>query len=1032
MAQYDINLRDYFRILRRRKGIVILVPLIFALSSFALAILQAPRPLYRATAVVRFERAVSVSGLLQELVSAAPVGNVETQAALIKGFPVLGLAAKKLALIPQAASADEIRTTPAYLRAIDQLHGQIAVKLSEGTSLIEISATSPDPVEAARVANSVAEAFQQDNFEARGRQVREAREFIERQLGEVGARLRESEDELKAFKEANRILVFPEETKESLRRLAALEGDYAGVRAAIGETEAQLRLLQTGKVLGRPTGPSPDGADPTVTKIYGSLSDLTLQRDALLLSLLPGHPQVQQLDAQITNLRTSLGDALTSRLQALRARADELQRSIARLRQEQATIPAAEIRMARMEREVKVAERMFSLLKEKHQEALIREKEQVAEISLVRPAVVSPKPINSPQALPKAAIGLVIGLVMGFILAFVVETLDTSVGAIDDVESFLESPVLGVIPHLDVRSELSEEGGPPVTLDRNAEEKYSFLISLFLPNSRVVEAIRGLRTNLLFSGLDQNLKTIMVTSATPGEGKTTVAINLAIVLAQLGKRTLLIEADLRNPFLHHAFGIPREPGFTDVVVGSARLDEATLTFSDFVLGRAGLESLIDRPGLDNLFLLPSGHQPPNPTEFLSAPALAAVLADLRQRYDYVVVDCAPILPVADPAILGARVDGTLLVVRVGSVARAALRRAKALLEAARARLLGVCLTGVKAEVSPDYAEMGYYRYRYEARDRRPARSPWLGTLAGDRKSNLRGLVLLLVLLLLVAGGLWAWQAGRFRLPFVGRLGDIVRQVEPVRPAPGPARVAREVIPGPSAGPSRGSGPSEAARATPIFTPEQPASERDLATGWTPTPTTVTARAEPPAWQPEAATPRATPTPPLLASRLPEQRAGEREVAVAPAARRPAPPTPPVTPAPAAPAPAGPSSADSRPEPAGPPRYAVQLHAFPSADEARRVIEDYRAAGPGDENLAVTALSATKLRVLGHAFTSTPVADPGEAAGGLPPLSINGPRAPWRVLAGTFETPEQAEALGWRLLRQGRIAEFLIVETPPAP
>ncbi len=566
MAQYDINLRDYLRILRRRKGIIILVPLIFAVSSFGFALLQAPRPLYRTTAVVRFERAVNITGLLQELVTYSPVGNVETQAALIKSFPVTSLAARKLALIPAGTTREQIQASPAHMREIARIQDLVTVKQGEGTSLLEISVTSNDAQEAPRVANSVAEAFQEDNFATRSRQVREAKEFIERQLEEVGTRLHDSELELKNFKQSNRILLFPDETRESIRRLAALESESTDIRAASAEAEEQLRALGAGQTLARPSGLSSDGNDP-LSKLYASLSELLLQRETLLVILLPGHPQVKQIDSQIANVRRSIRDSLTARLQALRARADEVQRNIARLRQQQAGIPEAEIQLARMERDVKVSERLFSVLKEKYQEVLIREKEQVSEISLVRPAMLSLAPINPPQALPKAAAGLVIGAVLGLVLAFVVEALDTSIGAIEDVESFLESPVLGVIPHIDVQAELSEEE-QLVALDKETEQKYAFLISLFLPNSRAVEATRGLRTNLLFSGLEQELKTIMVTSATPMEGKTTIAINLAIVLAQLGKRTLLVEADLRNPFLHHAFGIAKEPGLHDVVLRS--------------------------------------------------------------------------------------------------------------------------------------------------------------------------------------------------------------------------------------------------------------------------------------------------------------------------------------------------------------------------------------------------------------------------------------------------------------------------------
>jgi uncharacterized protein involved in exopolysaccharide biosynthesis/Mrp family chromosome partitioning ATPase len=738
MAQYDINLREYFRIIRRRRGIVILVPLLFAFSAFALAFLQAPKSLYQATAVVRVERALSMAGFLQEVLTFNPESTLETQAALIKGFPVMSLTAKNLGLIPQGATLAEIRASAAYLKAIHDLEEQVEVQRVEDTSLIEINATSDNPKEAARIGNSTAKAFQDDNLATRSRHVREARKFIEAQLQEVGSGLRQSEERLGAFQETSEIILLPEETKAVLDRLVALEADFTKTKHSIAETVAQLKILEEGKTLSRPTSPTSDTPDPVLSKLYISLSDLKLRRDDLLLTLHPAHPEVKQVDAEIANVRQSLRGTLGSRLKALTRQSTEIRKSIARLKQEQATLPETALEMARKERDVEINSRIFSLLKERYQEALIKEKEQVAEVSLVKPATIPTEPINPPAAVPKAGVGLVIGLIMGGVLAFVVETMDTSIGAIDDVESLLETSVLGVIPDLDVEAELAQEKGESVSLDQETKEKYTMLLSLFLPKARIVEAFRALRTNLFFSGLERDLKTLMITSSTQMEGKTTVAINLAIGLAQLGKRTLLVEADLRNPFLHHAFGIPKEPGVAEVVIGSVQLDEAVRSFPDLILGRAGIEGLIDRPGIDNLYLIPSGDQPANPTEFLSAQGMADFIAEVRQRYDYVVFDAAPILPVADSSILGAHVDGTLMTVRVGRVARAALRRAKALLEGARAQVLGVCLTGVRAEVSPDYAEMAYYRYRYGPRKQTPTPSVGIwGFLGGEFKKKLK-------------------------------------------------------------------------------------------------------------------------------------------------------------------------------------------------------------------------------------------------------------------------------------------------------
>ena len=274
MAQYDINLREYFRIVRRRKGIIILVPLLFALSTFTLALLQAPKPLYQAKAVVRVERALSMAGFLQEMFTYNPESNLETQAALIKGFPVMTLTAKKLGLIPEGATRDEIRVTPASLKAIRDLEDQVEVEQVEATSLIEIKATSANPKEAVRIANSTAKAFQEDNLATRSRHVREARKFIEGQLQEVGSGLRQSEEQLGTFQETNEILLLPEETKAVLNQLVTLEADFEENRRALAETVAQLKLLEKGKAVARPLDPIADTSDPALSKLYASLSDL--------------------------------------------------------------------------------------------------------------------------------------------------------------------------------------------------------------------------------------------------------------------------------------------------------------------------------------------------------------------------------------------------------------------------------------------------------------------------------------------------------------------------------------------------------------------------------------------------------------------------------------------------------------------------------------------------------------------------------------------------------------------------------------
>ena len=416
------------------------------------------------------------------------------------------------------------------------------------------------------------------------------------------------------------------------------------------------------------------------------------------------------MEARIANVRASLVQALSSKLQVLRAHAAEAQKAIANVRAKQAALPGAALEATRIERDVKVNERIFSLLKERLQEALIKEKERGAEVSIVRPAIAPTVPVNPVQPLARAQFGLLIGLILGLILAFLVEALDNSIGAIDEVESLMDTRVLGVIPALDPKLDLAEE--PTEVASPDDVGRHPFLTSLFAPKARLAEAFRSLRTNVVFATLERDLKIILVTGGSQMEGKTTVALNLAITLAQLGKKTLLVEADLRRPYIRHALGLVKAPGLSEAVLGSVSLGDVTLGIAELMMGKAGMERLLDSPGMDNFFVLLSGYPPSNPSELLSSQGLVKVLTEARAQYDYVILDSSPILPVPDAAILASRADVTLLVIRVGHMPRVALRRAKALLDATSTRLLGVCLSGVRPDLSSDYAEMASYGYRY--------------------------------------------------------------------------------------------------------------------------------------------------------------------------------------------------------------------------------------------------------------------------------------------------------------------------------
>ncbi len=699
-----MSLRDYWRIIRRRKWIIGAVTIIFGVASVLLGEITRPAPVFQATANVRVERVTTGANFLAELLTVSAGDNLATQAAIIRGFPVLERAAKLLKRIPEDVPSEKIRNDPEYQKIVKRLQGQVRAEQEANTNILKITATSGDKTEVAKVANAVAEAYRNESISTRNQQVVKAKEFIETRRKEVGDRLREAEEQLRSLKEQRGFISLNDETTNALARVAALEAEYDRARRARDEVAGFLRHLQDNRAAAARIAPDP--SDTGLAKLAAALTDLQTQRENLLLTFTPRHPQAQELDAQIENLRDSLRQELEARLRTLTARAGDLEARVRQARAQNQALPEVALEMARVQREVKLNEELFTQLETKYQEVQIREREKIEEVHIELPATEPADAANRPDFGTKFLAGILVGLLLGLVLAFTVESLDTSIGTIEDVENFLSVPVMGLIPDIGP-DDLVIAGAPD-----GRQEAQPFLITLQNPSSPIAEAYRSLRTNLDFVALERQVKTLVITSASRTEGKSTTAVNLAIAMAQMGRKTLLVETDLRKPFLHFAFGIPKEPGLAEAILGNQPWTAVVRTVTDLMLGRLGLDQIVGAPNIDKLHLITSGTPPSNPAEFLNSQRMTELIAAFREQFDIVIFDCAPVLPVTDAAILASKTDGTLLVHRVGTIARAALRRSKTLLENVHGRVLGIVLTGLKAEISPDFEELEYYRYGY--------------------------------------------------------------------------------------------------------------------------------------------------------------------------------------------------------------------------------------------------------------------------------------------------------------------------------
>ena len=710
MAQYDVDLRDYWRVIRKRKAQILFMVLLVGLCSYGFAKFREPAPLFEAGSAIKIDRFSNLASILTGGLWRQSE-NMETHAYIITSYPVLKTAADMLGWGEAGTDAAGASLPPAQ-----RLKRMVEAKPQDGTHIINIRAVCEDGREAARIANAMAQAYRDYNIQQNNKKTSDTRAFIEEQLRVTLERLRQAEQRLQEFKEQNQLLSLDAQTSNTLNRLNVLEVEHERARTDRAEIDSQLKAVDaagkgnTDRLMGiLMTAP----AGSPLEQRRNRIGDLSLKRQGLLVAFTEKHPQVEAATQEMTALLQEARKDLQLLQQAATARESELARRVELINRENLKLPEKGLALVRLQREVDLQQTLYSQLKAKYQEVLIQESGKVEEVSVVKPATVPAAPFNVPSKTMIVLTGIVMGFILGVVLVFLTELFDTSMGTIEDVEELLQVPVLGVIPQLEGEGKKkgrAERGDPGPSRARD-------LVTHYDPKSQAAESFRALRTNLQFLRLELKGKLFLITSSFVQEGKTLNAVNLALSMAQAGHRVLLVDADLRKPSVHRVFGLGREPGVTDYVLGNYSWQEVVGTISDVMLGDFSMEDILRTPGMDNLHVLTAGTKPPNPTEILSSERFRQFLAEARQSYDYVFVDAPPILPVADAAEISPQVDGVLLVYTVGRIGRGVLKRAKSNLDNVEAKVLGVVLNNVKPEAGPDYFR--YHSHYYYGPDTAP-------------------------------------------------------------------------------------------------------------------------------------------------------------------------------------------------------------------------------------------------------------------------------------------------------------------------
>jgi polysaccharide biosynthesis transport protein len=722
MTQYDLNLREYWRVIKKRKYLILLTVIFTGFFSLTFALINRPAPIYKATASVRFERIVR-AGLFSDPMADGYAQTVQAQAQVAKSFPILEKAAQRIGMLPANLSPAEIRANQKYLGIVSELKNKVDAEADPTLATVSINATSPDPRFSQQLANTIAEMLKDERLRDASRKSSDSRVFIDSQLKIAGDRLKTSEEAVRAFKEKNKLISLDAQTSAVLGQLNTLQSGYDKSSTALQKIEETIRVLERAETspLASKTSFYLDDAPGIYKSLHDKLVQLMVERDTLLLTYTENYPQVAELKNQIREIVSSMKAQLSAYGKNLREEMRGLKTRVDNMGDQVRMLPEKGLDLSRLERQVQLNMEIYTLLEKKHQEALILEAEKFEDVQIVRPALIPTTPVNPPKTLETTGVGLLIGLILGLVLAFLAETFDTSMGAIEEIENLLGVHTLGLIPHIghqEIKETLQEKY--PGDADPEAAERGARLVSHFAPKSRLAEGYRAIRTNLAFACLERDVKSIVVTSSTPQEGKTTSVVNLAITLAQGGSRVLLIEGDLRKPMVSRIFGIDHSPGLTDVLLGNYEWRKVTRTISDIMTGTMSMEEILATPGIENLHIIASGTIPPNPAEIVYSKALDGFMQQVRAEYDYVLIDAPPLLAATDAALLAAKADAVVMVYRVGKIPRGILKRAKTQLDNVKAKVIGVILNGMRADLSSDYADYKYkYYYYYDATSKKP-------------------------------------------------------------------------------------------------------------------------------------------------------------------------------------------------------------------------------------------------------------------------------------------------------------------------
>ena len=581
--------------------------------------------------------------------------------------------------------------------ALEAFLRNLSVTRVPNSRLLDVTFAANDPQLAARVANAQIKNFIDQNYQSKYEATSQASQWLSGQLDEMKVKEENDENASLAYERDNQIWTVDEKQDISTEKLGEIEKELTDAQADRISKEAVYELAQAGNY-----DAIPEVRESTVIQdilkqegqLNADYADALAQYGPKFPKVIRLQAQIKQLDDMINREKENIANQVEAEFRGARQKEMLLQQALDEQKAEANTAAEKLVQYNILQREADADKDLYDGMLQKLKEAGIQAGLRSSNIRVVDPALVPSSP-SRPQKGHNILLGLLVGLVGGVGLALLREFMDNTIKTPDDVEMIARLPSLAVVPaftsgngHNHGRFSRLLRSGTNGGGEGNVE-----MISHNLPQSQMSEAFRALRTSLLLSQAEHPPQVILMTSALPGEGKTTSAVNLAVTLAQLGDRTLLVDADLRKPGINRALSLMdgKHAGLSSYLAGVSSLDLIT----------------VPHPAIANLAAIPTGPIPPNPADLLSSRRLAELVLELRKRYKFVVIDSPPIMAATDAVILSVLVDGVLLVARSHVTPKEAFSRSRDLLVSVNSRILGVVLNAVDGR-SPN----NYYTYRY--------------------------------------------------------------------------------------------------------------------------------------------------------------------------------------------------------------------------------------------------------------------------------------------------------------------------------